>query len=261
VLWAVGPRLSGAFDQRIGRADKHGGGPALFSGEDLSGRLRQVVAQVIERLGWKLGLSRDKLRRFAWLSQAEIDESGVRGVRVHDEFTAELVASGGPDDLVIYAGWDGWLYTDTKTLAALRKLRRTRPDKVRALFRHELAELANARLPQHLRRPHDELPKVPDLTVLRRMLDEHPSRETVFLRFTDGESRLWQAVELGRRPPNAATSVGLVRVPKANGLGTSTVFVAGVSEESAVLATNEHVVRGALDGRVTVELGGHRWAG
>ncbi|HWN36588.1 MAG TPA: alpha/beta hydrolase [Pseudonocardia sp.] len=169
IVVAVRDRVLGGREPRRRR-----GGPARISGEGLSDAMADIVARVIARLGWTEVLtSPAEIDRFAGLDNGEAARAVARGVRIAAGFNTELRRSGGPQDLVIYAGSDGWLYTDARTWAALHA-GALDPDALRQLFRHELAELTNAHLPRAQRPPHDQLPALPDLSALAEVVGAPP---------------------------------------------------------------------------------------
>jgi predicted transcriptional regulator len=135
-----------------------GGGPARLSHQAVSGDLgpsiarsparERVSADDLVALGERVGLPR---REFVTAGLPELD--------AHDGLNHNVRADTGVDDLVLYAGADGRLHTDTRTLAVLRVLAVTRPEVVRRLLAHELA---------HLRNPHATEDQVQALAPLPR---------------------------------------------------------------------------------------------
>ncbi|GAA1228649.1 trypsin-like peptidase domain-containing protein [Pseudonocardia alaniniphila] len=236
-----------------------GGGPALISHRDLPDDEREIVVQVIDGMAWTDAVDPAGLDRLARFEPGEAAASGARGIRGADGFGEAVRGASGPADLVVYAGWDGWLYTDARTLAALRS-GVLGPDALRALMRHELAELANGRLPQHERLPHAQLPPLPDLTPLAPVVGAHlPARPVAFRSVVDVHGRTaLVAPELGA-PPAALSSMTVVHADKIISRSRSSGVVVRVAGGTADVLTNRHVVDGAV--RVRVELGRQAWSG
>ncbi|HEX4248369.1 MAG TPA: trypsin-like peptidase domain-containing protein, partial [Pseudonocardia sp.] len=124
---ARGPRSSGPGT----------GGPSRGSGGDFDAAQRAGIEPLLDPARGAEVVLPGELAAFGGLALHEVAHTW--GVAAIDGLNDQTGTATGVDDLVIYAH-NGWLFLDTRTLAALRA-GALAPDALAALLRHELAHL------------------------------------------------------------------------------------------------------------------------
>ncbi len=159
-----------------------GGGPARESGADLTAEQRAAMSELLSEVSGTEVLTPEQVAEFFDVPLSAVEDAGCTGICVVQGLSNDVAEWTGVDDLVMYAdGETGLIYVDAGIMDALRSGVLDK-DALRALGRHELAELHNAWLPAGERLPHEQLPRLPDLTPLgtwRRAKERLDAGETV----------------------------------------------------------------------------------
>ncbi|MGH3588359.1 MAG: FHA domain-containing protein, partial [Pseudonocardia sp.] len=149
------------WDGMLNRLDARAGALVRIGGGHTTRTDRVVLGHVIRAGITSELLSTEDLAELTGIAGKLIRDVRVQGLIAIDKFNDRIRARGSPSDVVLYLHDDGFVYTDTRTLAALRDGALDRTALAR-LFDRVLADAANRVLATDQHR----IVALPDLTPL-----------------------------------------------------------------------------------------------
>ncbi|WP_037078057.1 hypothetical protein, partial [Pseudonocardia spinosispora] len=277
VLTASAAALTAVSAQILWLIKHHGPPPSEAPGGETSDPLnyggRQprnlwaIEAQLVQLLNWTDALTGARaVAEFSLLPRRWVARSGVNGVRVNNEYSStlrgmsELPVHGRLLGHSLFAGWDGWLYTDTGGFARLTELRRTNPKDFRAVMRHELTHIAHPNWSEW--QVQEAAPQPTGLGSLlhgTRRINERVGHYR-FRGLTHPYGDVIQAPEFGSTPVPGLNSLARLLVSRNHSgelLGAGTLIWA--LDQYGYILTHHNLIKDAT--AIRIKLAGRHWNG